>query len=55
MTTLCKLFCPDDLKVEMAKLSAPEAMAQDPPTSGGSLGHGDDEDEEEEEEEELPL
>jgi protein-ribulosamine 3-kinase len=55
MTTLCKLFCPDDLKVEMAKLSAPEATAQDPPTSGGGLSPGEDEDEEEEEEEELPL
>jgi protein-ribulosamine 3-kinase len=54
MTTLCKLFCLNDLEAKMAKLTAAEGTVKGHPASDGALGDGVDGDDEEEEEEELP-
>jgi protein-ribulosamine 3-kinase len=58
MTTLCKMFCPDDLRLEM-ELLRERKTSESNPTDGGHAGtqkhnsSGGEEEEEQEEEEEL--
>ena len=54
MTTLCEMFCPDDLKQEINALRRPsENQASDLPHPGTDGPDEEEEEEEEEEKEEL--
>ncbi|KAF2746733.1 hypothetical protein M011DRAFT_468429 [Sporormia fimetaria CBS 119925] len=53
MTTLCKMFCPDDLRAEMSKLEDATGGAEMKPSAPKPRSYDGADEEEEEEEEEL--